>query len=182
MQGALEATLSMLQSMESKGLLGDGQAPLEVHKRISGCSQLEEAMTNALHVQECVPENVELKKKVFGSLDKLADDSVVLSSSTSCIAPSAFTENLKHRSQCIVCHPVNPPHYITLVEIIPAPWTDLDVTERTRNLMSEIGQSPVTLKKETNGFILNRLQYALIMEAWRLVEVNTTGSDTNLLK
>jgi L-gulonate 3-dehydrogenase len=48
--------------------------------------------------------------------------------------------------------------------------------------MSEIGQSPVTLKKETNGFILNRLQYALIMEAWRLVEVNTTGSDTNLLK
>jgi L-gulonate 3-dehydrogenase len=92
--------------MESKGLLGDGQAPLEVHKRISGCSQLEEAMTNALHVQECVPENVELKKKVFGSLDKLADDSVVLSSSTSCIAPSAFTENLKHRSQCIVCHPV----------------------------------------------------------------------------
>lgn len=105
-QGALEATLSMLQSMESKGLLGDGQAPLEVHKRISGCSQLEEAMTNALHVQECVPENVELKKKVFGSLDKLADDSVVLSSSTSCIAPSAFTENLKHRSQCIVCHPV----------------------------------------------------------------------------
>ena len=106
MEGALEATLSMLQSMELKGLLGDGQTSFEVHKRISGCSQLEEAMKNALHVQECVPENVELKKKVFGSLDELADDTVVLSSSTSCISPSMFTENLKHRSQCIVCHPV----------------------------------------------------------------------------
>ena len=72
---------------------------------------------------------------------------------------------------------MNPPHYITLVEIIPAPWTDPAVTQRTRDRMSEIGQSPVTLKKETNGFILNRLQYALIMEAWRLVEVNVTGSN-----
>lgn len=106
MQSALDGTLPMLQSMESKGLLGAGQTSSEVHRRISGCSNLAEAMKGAFHVQECVPEDVELKKKVFGSLDKLASDTVVLSSSTSCIAPSTFTENLKHRSQCIVSHPV----------------------------------------------------------------------------
>ena len=69
---------------------------------------------------------------------------------------------------------MNPPYYISLVELVPAPWTDPAVIQRTRSLMTEIGQSPVTLKKEANGFILNRLQYALIMEAWRLVEVKVT--------
>ena len=58
-----------------------------------------------------------------------------------------------------------------LVEIVPAPWTDSDVVERTVALMKEIGQAPVVTKKEVNGFIFNRLQYAIIMEAWRLVEV-----------
>jgi len=58
-----------------------------------------------------------------------------------------------------------------VVEIVPAPWTKESVIEQTMQLMRELGQSPVKLKKEVNGFLLNRLQYALIMEAWRLVEV-----------
>lgn len=66
---------------------------------------------------------------------------------------------------------VNPPYYIPLVEIIPAPWTDQSVVGRTTEIMRDLGQAPVTAKKEINGFIVNRLQYALIMEAWRLVEV-----------
>lgn len=66
---------------------------------------------------------------------------------------------------------INPPHYIPVVEIVPAPWTKESVIEQTVQLMRELGQSPVKLKKEVNGFLLNRLQYALIMEAWRLVEV-----------
>jgi len=60
---------------------------------------------------------------------------------------------------------------VPLVEIVPAPWTDSDVVDRTVALMKEIGQAPVVTKKEVNGFIFNRLQYAIIMEAWRLVEV-----------
>ena len=58
-----------------------------------------------------------------------------------------------------------------LVEVVPAPWTDTEVVDRTVALMKDIGQAPVVVKKEVNGFILNRLQYAVIMEAWRLVEV-----------
>lgn len=54
---------------------------------------------------------------------------------------------------------------------MPAPWTDSKVIDQTVALMKDIGQSPVVIKKEVNGFILNRLQYAVIMEAWRLVEV-----------
>ena len=58
---------------------------------------------------------------------------------------------------------------------MPAPWTDSDVVDRTVTLMKEIGQAPVVTKKEVNGFIFNRLQYAIIMEAWRLVEVREVG-------
>ena len=73
----------------------------------------------------------------------------------------------------VVVSQVNPPYYIPLVEIIPAPWTDQGVVDRTTEIMRDLGQAPVTAKKEINGFIVNRLQYALIMEAWRLVEVST---------
>ncbi|CAB3987100.1 lambda-crystallin-like [Paramuricea clavata] len=120
---------------------------------------------------ENTPENVDIKKKVFVNLDNLVkNDDTILASSTSCIIPSRFTETLKHRKQCIVAHPVNPPHYVPLVEIVPAPWTESSVVERTRAIMKDIGQAPVTLNKEVNGFLLNRIQYAIIMEGWRLVE------------
>ena len=58
-----------------------------------------------------------------------------------------------------------------LVELVPAPWTDPEVVTRTKALMTEIGQSPVTLKKEVPGFIQPRVQYAAIQEALRLVQV-----------
>uniref|UniRef100_A0A672UN43 L-gulonate 3-dehydrogenase n=1 Tax=Strigops habroptila TaxID=2489341 RepID=A0A672UN43_STRHB len=64
---------------------------------------------------------------------------------------------------------VNPPYYVPLVEIVPHPETDPSTTERTYALMKKIGQSPVKLNKEIEGFVLNRLQYAVISEAWRLV-------------
>ena len=127
---------------------------------------------------------------MFADLDQLATDTMILASSTSCIVPSSFTSELAHRSQCIVAHPVsrvrlgtslsstfhfpqiNPPHYIPLVEVLPSPWTDQAVLERTLSLLRKLGQAPVVVKKEINGFIVNRLQYALMMEAWRLVEVS----------
>lgn len=72
---------------------------------------------------------------------------------------------------CLFFPQINPPYYVPLVEVVPAPWTHSKVVDQTVALMKDIGQSPVITKKEVNGFILNRLQYAVIMEAWRLVEV-----------
>lgn len=118
-----------------------------------------------------MPENVELKRKVFEQLDSVVDsDRTALVSSTSCIKPSTFLSGLSRSSQCMVAHPVNPPHFIPLVELVPSPWTDEAVVQAVRGRMRALGQAPVLLRKEVDGFLLNRLQYALLMEAWRLVE------------
>lgn len=66
---------------------------------------------------------------------------------------------------------VNPPYYVPLVELVPHPETAPATMDRTYALMKKIGQSPVRVLKEIDGFVLNRLQYAIISEAWRLVEV-----------
>ena len=130
--------------------------------RVGVAETLRDAVSDAQHVQECVPESIELKERVFGELDALCDEfgdeTIVLSSSTSCLMPSLFSQSLKHRAQVIVSHPVNPPTLIPVVEIIPAPWTSQDVQQRTRQLMISVRQKPVSLSRETDGFVVNRLQ------------------------
>ena len=121
-------------------------------------------------VHECVPENLALKQRVFSDLDSLVTDTTLLLSSTSCIMPSKFTESLTHRGNCVVCHPVNPPHYCPAVEVIPSPWTLPESQARAVQVMKDIGMKPVVAKKECDGFILNRLQYAVLQEGWRLVQ------------
>jgi len=164
-----DATLVATHAPPLADLL-DGQSAEDVARRVVGEPDLGKALAGAVYCQECCPEILDLKKTVFSNIDAVADDNVIIASSSSCIMPSLFTGHLAHKSQCIVAHPVNPPHYIPLVEIVPAPWTTQSTTDRTRAMMTKLGQSPVVLKKEVNGFILNRLQYALLMESWRIVE------------
>ncbi|XP_046847700.1 lambda-crystallin homolog [Xenia sp. Carnegie-2017] len=169
----LSGILESLKEFESKGLLKNSfiKSADDAFKLVHGCLDLAKTVDGAIYVQENAPENVNIKKKVFENLDNvIKDDQTILASSSSCIVPSRFSEHLNHRKQCVVAHPVNPPHFVPLVEIVPAPWTDPDVVSRTRSLMKDIGQSPVTLNKEVDGFLLNRIQYAIIMEGWRLVE------------
>ncbi|XP_078618199.1 lambda-crystallin-like [Branchiostoma floridae x Branchiostoma japonicum] len=168
--GALDNIKMRLQDLQKAGLLRGSLTADEQFGLISGCSDFNAACQGALHVQECVPENLELKRKIFSQLDAVADDNMVLSSSTSCILPSKIFSGLKHVKQCIVAHPVNPPYYVPLVELIPHPETEQSIMDRTRALMKEIGQSPVSLKKEVDGFALNRIQYAIIAESWRLIQ------------
>ena len=66
--------------------------------------------------------------------------------------------------------PINPPHLVPLVELVPAPWTAPDVVDRTEALMRQVGQVPIRLNCEIAGFVVNRLQSAVLGEAFRLVE------------
>ena len=141
----------------------------EVLARIVPVASMFDAVQDVVHVQENGPEQVPAKQALFAELDRNAKPDVVLASSTSGIPASAFTEALPHRERCLVAHPVNPPYLVPLVELCPAPWTDANVVERTRDLMFRAGQVPATVKKEMEGFALNRLQGALLAEAFRLL-------------
>ena len=72
-------------------------------------------------------------------------------------------------ARCSVVHPINPPYLIPAVEVVPAPWTDAAVVERTAALMRSAGHAPIVMKREIDGFVMNRLQGALLEEAFRLV-------------
>ncbi|CAH1798672.1 unnamed protein product, partial [Owenia fusiformis] len=169
---ALKEILVQLKKLEESGLLRGKISAVEQHKLITGCTDFKECVAGAKHVQECVPESIELKRKVFEQLDAVADDKMVLCSSTSTMPASSFTEHLTHRAQCIVAHPTNPPFYCPLTELVPSPWTYPHVTKNTREILEEIGQSVVLLNKEKFGFALNRLQWGMMSEIWRLVQTN----------
>ena len=106
---------------------------------------------------------------MFAALDRHAPAAAVLASSTSAIPASRFTEALAGRARCLVAHPVNPPHLVPVVELCGAPWTAPATIERALAVFTEIGQVPIVVRRELDGFILNRLQGALLSEAMRLV-------------
>lgn len=168
---ALEASVGTigerLEDLRQAGLIDD---PAAVLGRIVPRSTLRQTVADAAYVQENLPETVEIKQRIFGEMDALAKPDAILASSTSSIPASAFTESLKGRARCLVAHPVNPPYLIPVVELCGAPWTGPETIARTRALMEQAGQVPVTVQREVQGFILNRLQGALLNEAFRLVE------------
>ena len=167
-EAALAFIGERLPELEQAGLLKE--PPQLVIRRLRPADTLAEAVAPAEHVQENGPEQVDAKRALFAELDRLARPETVLASSTSGIPASAFTEALTGRARCLVAHPVNPPYLIPLVELCPAPWTDPAVVSRTRALMTSAGQVPATVKKEMAGFALNRLQGALLAEAFRLID------------
>ena len=138
--------------------------------RIRPESDLACALAEAEYVQENGPEILDQKRALFARLDPLAPPDAVLASSSSGFPTSSFADGLAGRNRCLVAHPVNPPHLVPLVEISPAPFTAPEAVEKTRALMLEVGQQPILVKREIDGFILNRLQGALLNEAFRLAE------------
>ena len=165
---AIDYIAGVLDDLERNDLL-NGQTPAAVLSRISAAATVEEAVAEAAHVQENTPEILEVKIKVFQMLDAAAPPDAVLASSTSALLPSRFTEGLKGRGRCIVVHPINPPYLIPAAEVVPAPWTTPETVERTRLFLIAAGHAPLVMKKELDGFIMNRMQGALLEEAFRLV-------------
>ncbi len=155
-----------LRALARHGLADD---PDGAAARLSIAESLADAVKDAEFVQENGPEIVEQKIAIFAELDRLVPPDALLVSSTSAITASRFTEILPGRARCLVGHPVNPPHLVPLVELCGAPWTSPAAIDRARKIYREIGQVPVTINLEINGFVLNRLQGALLAEAFRLV-------------
>ena len=155
-----------LEELAVHGLVTD---PALAAERVAIVQSLADAVSGVDVVQENGPELVDTKRAIFAELDRLCPEHAILASSTSAIVASRFTEELPGRARCLVAHPVNPPHLLPLVELCAAPWTAPQTIERARRIYESIGQVPIIVNREVEGFVLNRLQGALLAEAFRLV-------------
>jgi 3-hydroxyacyl-CoA dehydrogenase len=163
---ALGLVAEGLAELAKHGLVDD---PKDAASRVRAAKSVADALDGASFVQESVPETVEAKRAIFAELDALAAPDAILASSSSAIVPSLFSENLAGRARCLVAHPVNPPHLVPIVELVGAPWTAPETIAHAKQVYEQIRQVPIVVRREIEGFILNRLQGALLAEAFRLV-------------
>lgn len=152
-------------------------APEQIAARVTPCASLTDAVDDACYVQECVSETLEAKAAVFDELDRHAAPGVLLGSSTSSFGISRFADGLARRDRCIVAHPATPPHLLPVVEVVGAPWTPQATIDATFALMRQVGQVPVLVRRETPGFVMNRLQGALLIEMFRVIAEGTMTPD-----
>ena len=167
---ALEAAPGLIEAalgdVARQGLAKD---PAAAAKRLKVVASLEDAVAGAELVQESGPERLDVKRDVFARLDTAAGPETILATSSSFIVTSRFAEGLRGRHRCLVAHPVNPPHVVPIVELSGAPFTAPETISKARAIYDSVGQVPIVVQKEIDGFVLNRMQAVLLSEAMRLV-------------
>ncbi len=140
-----------------------------VAARIAVVETLSAAVDGCCHVQESAPEDRAVKQALFSEIARLAPPDATLASSSSAIPASDFAPEGTGRARCLVVHPGNPPFLLRVVEVVPAPFTDPAATDAVEALLVEVGMKPVRVNKEIEGFVFNRLQGAVLREAYCLV-------------
>lgn len=156
-----------LTKLAEAGLIDE--EPSAVLERIYLGASREDAIEGCDHVQESVTESIDIKRELFAWLDAATPRNVTLASSTSTIPCSHFTSDLPGRDRCVVVHPGNPPYLLRVAEIVPSKYTSSTVSENTAALLLSMRMSPIIVKHEIEGFVFNRLQGALLREAYFLV-------------
>ena len=161
---ALKAMEVRIADLAEFDLIAQSDVPL-VLQRIKVAASLDEAVDNSIYVQENGPEVVEIKREITQNLDSIAATDVPIGSSTSGISASRFCEHISGRHRCLVVHPINPPHLIPAVEIVPSPWTEPNIVSTVNDLMKRCRRKTIVLNEEIDGFVVNRLQGAILEEA-----------------
>jgi len=158
-----------LDKLVSKEKISEEQRD-EIFSRIIPIVDLNDAVRNSDLVIEAVPEIMDLKKKVYAELDKVANDSVIFASNTSTLPITEIADTISRPEKFIGIHFFNPPQLMKLVEVIPGQKTSDDVTNLTINFVKSVNKTPVTCRKDVPGFIVNRLFIPLVHEACYVME------------
>ena len=130
----------------------------------------EEILARCSCHEELAEARIDVKQDLYKEMESSLAPHTIVGSSSSGIPASAFTQDISFRSRCLIAHPVNPPYLAPIVELIPASWTSADTIEVVHQLMHRVGQHPIRVNREVEGFVLNRLQGVLLREAWALYE------------
>ena len=165
LNSALEKIKISLKEFVEEGLLVEADIST-ILKRITISTNLEAAQPAAL-VIEALPEDMQLKIKTFGQLEKICRENAILATASGHCVSEVIGE-VKKRDRVIATHFWFPPQLLPLVEVCGAPETSKETIELTCRLLTGIGKKPVVIDKEIDGFIGNRIQFAALREAWSL--------------
>lgn len=166
-RGWLKADLKM-----SRKRLGLRKAVARSQRElVTPCESLEDVADGVAYLQECAPDDPDLKRALFRELDAAAGPRTILASSTSSLSLEQLAAGLPGRSRCLIAHPVNPPHLIPTVEIATDEYTDPAAIRRTFRFLRNIGQRPIRFSRFAPGLISERIEAAVLREAaWLVAE------------
>jgi len=131
---------------------------------------IEQICENAVLIQESIVEDLKVKQDVYKELDRLTSKETILASSSSYLVISEISEFVEHKNRCINAHPALPPHVVPFVEVVGSQDTSEEIIKKALTIYKKANYAAILVKKETEGFVLNRLQGALLNEAVRLHE------------
>ena len=171
-----EKIKAKLKDLQNYGLLKNKNIS-DFLDKIHLAQDIRQAIEGSIYVQESGPEDLGIKKALTKEIDAATPDNIPIASSTSGIPTSLYAVDLKGKDRCLVAHPINPPHLIPAVEIVPAPFTSEVITQTVKDIMISIDKEPLELKKEIPGFVVNRLQGALLSEAFKLVKDGISSAE-----
>ena len=164
-----EKIIVKLSDLQNYGLLKNKNIS-DFLDKIHLARDISQAVEGSFYVQESGPEDLDIKRELTKKIAAATPDSIPIASSTSGIPASMYASEVKGKYRCLVAHPINPPHLIPAVEIVPAPFTSEAITQVVKKIITSIDKEPLELKKEIPGFVVNRLQGALLSEAFKLVK------------
>jgi len=176
LENSIRSIRSNLQFLETSNLLKKGETEAAL-KRVKMSRSIGESVCEADYVQESVPDDYDLKKQVFREMDAAAPDYAVLASSSSGLLMTEIQEVATRPRRCVLVHPVLPVYLIPLVEIVGGAKTSRETLIVSHDFMKNLGKVPVLLKREVSGYIVNRLQAALLREAVDLVDKDVASAE-----
>ena len=160
---------SNLDTLSRAGLFDPAEKAKVLEERISCTTDLARAVAQSDLVIEAIVEVPEVKKEMFSELDRLAPPEAILSSNTSYLDIFQFVETGRPE-KVIITHWFAPPHIVPLVEIVQGPQTSPETVATVERILKGLGKQTIVIKKFLPGFIANRLQAALALEAYRLID------------
>ena len=176
LENATAQVNSNLMFLEKNGRLEKGRAAVAC-ECIRTILNLADAVKHADYIQESVPDNYAAKKEVFKEMDAAAAPDTIFASSSSGLMMTEIQKEVTQPQRCVLTHPFLPVHLIPLVEIVGGEQTAPETVDITVALMETIGKTPVRLRKEVSGYIVNRLQAAILREAIDLVASGVASAE-----
>jgi 3-hydroxybutyryl-CoA dehydrogenase len=157
-----------------KGRLSQADAEAAL-ARVHTTTNMAAAAGHADFVIEAVFEDLDLKRAVFGELDRVAPPGAVLASNSSTMGISKIAGATKRPESCVNMHFFFPVLVMDLVEIVRGPDTSDETVGRALDMARAMGRTPVVINKEIDGFIVNRILHAATQEAYRLLDAGVAS-------